>query len=235
MTERVFGRTNFRFPSVWLSLTVPESPSDGWVGALVEAVLLTGVPLDVSSSPGLWGGAMRGTDATLMRTGNREVSRATDAGHAANLVRAHLIETLCAIGREHLDFYFMRVDEALEEHQVAGALMALDEARQEGHLRFIGLYAAGEPHAALAAWRFHDAFDAVMVPTPRNDREPYDVLAPLAHDRRVGFLGCRAFGAGCPPDDRAAVIAERTREHPLLVPVSTPEEASKALAAGAGR
>lgn len=230
MTERVFGRTNHRFPSVWLSLRVPSERSDGHVATLAEAALASGLPLDVSSSPGLWGGAMRATGAVLMRVGGRELTHATDEEHAANLVRAHLIETLCAIGREHLDFYFLRLGDTPADHQIVGALSALEEARSEGHLRFLGLFTADHPSASLSVWGRYDAFEVGL--TDPGSEPMSAALAAHATAKRAGLL-IRHPSVAEAEREVASVAVNGDVCH--LVPVSSPDEVRRAVALGGQR
>jgi hypothetical protein len=155
--------------------------------SLVDAALGCNTVVDISVHPGLFGGFIRGTQqhdsALLMGRGGLELENAADAKNASDLIQAHLIETLSAIGREYLDFYFLRVRSPLEEYQVEGALEALEMARQEGHIRFIGLASEGKtPLPALGLWQFHDAFEAVLLPPSQ------DGLATLAKERRVGVV-----------------------------------------------
>lgn len=147
--------------------------------------------LDISVQPALFGGQMRGTTATLMTIGGSQIALATDVGHAANLVQAHLIQTLSAVGRDWLDLYFLGVVEPVREDQLQGALEALESAREEGYVRYFGLAAFGDGDAALASWRLRDAFEVVLVdPTPQH--EP---LRQAAAERRCGVV---TRGAGNP-------------------------------------
>ena len=130
---------------------------------------------------------MRGADeVVLVQQGTYQIERATSEDHATDLVQAHLIETLSAVGRDCLDFYFLRIRRTLEEYQVNGALAALEAARGEGHLRFLGLHATGHPLAALGLWQFHDAFEVLLLP---DDEDARTTLEPLAKQRRVGVIG----------------------------------------------
>ncbi|MES1227687.1 MAG: hypothetical protein ABUL72_03395, partial [Armatimonadota bacterium] len=146
-----------------------------------------------------------------MSMGGLDIERATEQSHATDLVQAHLIETLSAIGREYLDFYFLRIRRGLEEFQINGALEAIEMAKQEGHIRFIGLACDGPPLAALGVWQFHDAFEVVLT----RDKDAYDTLAPLARERRVGIVTCEKLGP----------------EHPLLRKVASPKEVQLAMGA----
>lgn len=183
---KLLGRTNLAFPEKWLGLAVPdggfgyESPQE-----FVDSARAAKVPLDISSQPALWGGCMRGADeVVLIQQGTYQIERATSEDHATDLVQAHLIETLSALGRECLDFYCLRIRKPLEEYQINGALAALESAKQEGHLKFLGLHATGHYLSALGLWQFHDAFEVVL---GGNDNLPS--LIELAGQRRVGVVG----------------------------------------------
>jgi hypothetical protein len=198
--SEVFGRTNEALPDVWLRLVAPSLPTDGWIGDLVSAAVATGAPLDVTAAPVLWGPALRREGLFLVAFGTHEPEHATDSDHACDLVSAHLVQVLSALGRPSLDLYFLTVRRAWEEHQTDGALRALESARADGLVRHVGLSVAGSPLAALGLWQFRDAFEAVYAP----DAEAERVVRPLAESRRVGVL--TPYGS------------------PRLVPVSTPGE-----------
>jgi hypothetical protein len=178
----VFGRTNQKLPSVWLRLEVPTSSAE--IDPLAEAALQSGLPLDLSTSPALWGGKMRGTSAILSCVSSSDFEQANDSGHAGNLIQAHMIESLSCIGREHWDFYFLRFRGAVSESILSGVFEALEMAKQEGHIRFIGLASEGDPNKTLAMWSLHDAFDAILIRDPGH----VPILAPVAKQRRVGVL-----------------------------------------------
>jgi aryl-alcohol dehydrogenase-like predicted oxidoreductase len=249
----LLGRTNRAFPPVWLSLSVPRGPArEGWLEDLVDGALEAGTVVDVSNRPGLWGGKMRGTDALLMTVGGVEIENAVDEGHAANLLQANLIENLCAVGRECLDFYFLRVRRALDEAQLAGALRALEMARAEGHVRYIGLCCDGPGIAVLGAWQFHDAFEVLLVPRNHYDDSAFQTLEPVARERRVGVVTSRPLDWGDGLDFTAmpslsrlpnltrsfggrslaqAVVADLAADHPVLVGVRSASEVAEAIAA----
>ena len=209
------------FPSVWLSLAVPPRPD--LHEELVEAAVASGLPLDITSLPGLWGGHMRGTSAVVSCTSDARYAAATDESHATDLIQAHLIETLSCLGREHLDFYFLRVRRAVEEFQISGALQALELARQEGHIRFLGIFCDGPSLATLGVWQFNDAFEVLLVPRSQEDSEAYKTLAPLARERRVGVV-------------TSEPLAElRPTDHPVMVGVRTAAEVRQAIETGCVR
>lgn len=183
MPSLVFGRTNRSLPDTWLRLTAGQTADQ--TKELAQAAEATGTVLDISAGPAILGGFLRGTESPLMQLGGRDVESAADEAGAGNRVEAHLIETLSAVGRETLDFYFLTVRQAWEEVQIQGALAALEMARQEGLVLHVGLYAQGSPLSALGLWQFNDAFEALLVP---NQPEFLDTLGPLATQRRVGVI-----------------------------------------------
>lgn len=258
MSTAVFGRTNRTFPPVWLSLRLPREPDpesiDRLAAVAVEAAR-NDVPLDVTSQPALWGSHLRGKDATLVAVGRSDLEASTEEAHAADLVQAHILEVLCSLTRESIDFYALRVRKALEEFQVSGALMAMESARQEGHIRHLALWVDGPPLAARGLWQFHDAFEVVFAPVSHLDRSSETTLGPLARERRVGLVGTNpvewspgvsativaedpnfvaAHPQWAPASIARALIAKIAADRPVLAGVHSAEEARAALDAGSG-
>lgn len=248
----ILGRTNRAFPRVWLSLSIPHQPEDGWAEPLTEAAISSGAPLDVTSQPALWGHSLREAPNDIIVIAGGEMETATDERHAIDLVQAGLIQRLSALGRETLDVYFLRVRRGVEEFQISGALEALESARQEGHIRHVGLCADGSSLAALGLWQFHDAFEALLVPRNPLETESYATLAPLAHERRVGIVTYRplAWRAGVPITEvdrlwrlrnltqsfygitlAQAAVAHAAQDHPVLVGVRSASEVMQAIEA----
>lgn len=233
MPQGVFGRTQSRMPRVWLRLQLPSGP--GALDAarpLVEAAVGSGVPLDVTSPPALWGTLLAGRDAPLLVRGGKGLAQTTSSSHAADWVQAHLFETLCSLERERIQTYALHVAEPLSEHQIAGALEAIESARTEGHLAFAALHMGRSPGPGLAAWRFHDAFDFVMVSRSDADEDAYRRVAPMAAERNVGLATTDPFDwgwgspfftlpvAGADPVAAAsATVAVLAESHPVVVPV----------------
>ncbi|NDC58659.1 MAG: hypothetical protein EBZ50_07535 [Alphaproteobacteria bacterium] len=95
---KILGRTNLEFPDVWLQLGVPNRPED--IPAFVEAAVGSGLPLEVTSQPGLWGGYLRGHSPFLAATGSLNYTTGSDTAHASDLVQSELIHLLSSLGRE---------------------------------------------------------------------------------------------------------------------------------------
>ena len=219
---KILGRTNLEFPDVWLQLGVPNRPED--IPAFVEAAVGSGLPLEVTSQPGLWGGYLRGHSPFLAATGSLNYTTGSDTAHASDLVQSELIHLLSSLGRETIDAYFLPVRESAEEFQVNGALEALEAARQEGHIRFVGLHAVGHPLSALGLWQFHDGFELVRYRRNHVYTEAHETLEPMAAARRVGIVtdGPFAWRVGqdfltFPEDaDAGAPMTDRQRMRNLI-------------------
>lgn len=156
---------------------------------------------------------MRGTKSPLLQIGGMDVESAADERSAGNRIHAHLIETLSSVGREYLDFYFLTIRQAWEEFQIQGALQAIEMAREEGLIRFVGLRAMGSPLSALGLWQFNDAFEALMVPS--DPPEFFDSLSPLALQRRVGVVVQGGEREGAATLQRVSSAAEIEKLFPL--------------------
>lgn len=177
----ILGRTNTEFPATWLKLAVSPSCEPAELAAAARA---TGLPMDVSSQPALWGGFLRGGQDVLMVESNFQVERATSQDHATDLLQANLIEHLSSIGREMVDVFVFRVRRVMEDHQVAGAMAALEFAKSEGHVRFLCLGFDGPVPAIMSFWQFHDAFELVRL----QRTEGYSAALDFAQSRRVGVI-----------------------------------------------
>jgi len=115
-----------------------------------------------------------------------ELERATNEAHAHDLTSALIVQHLSSLGRGGLDFLFLQIRRALEETTWAGFFGAVEEARDQGLVRYLGLEICGSVVGGLAQWRFHDAFEVVMAPgTPAVD---WKSVKEVAEERRVGAV-----------------------------------------------
>lgn len=189
-TKRLLGRTNRALYPLWAKGTLKGTES-AEVNALrlFQQILKSPVEvLDITPAPGLWGHLLREHPTPLqvaITVPPHLIGLAGDATRAGYALQSHLIETLCAIGRERVDFYFLSLHESLTEAQLSGALEALEIARQEGQIGAIGLAGYENPIRTLALWRTHDAFEVVLIP---NEETHLQTLLPEARYRRAGIV-----------------------------------------------
>ncbi|GIV08798.1 MAG: hypothetical protein KatS3mg019_0889 [Fimbriimonadales bacterium] len=190
MQKTLLGRTNQYVYPVWArgnlsGVGSAEERAERLMDALLHSPIET---LDITPAPALWGRFLREVENTLRVAVASPVNlllQASDARVAANLIQSHLVETLCAIGRERVDYYFLSLHESPSEAQLSGALEALEVARQEGQIGATGLAAWGDPFSMLALWRSHDAFEVVLLPHEANTLQ---TLLPEARARRAGIV-----------------------------------------------
>ncbi|MCU0317081.1 MAG: hypothetical protein MUC92_10860 [Fimbriimonadaceae bacterium] len=181
----VFGRTNQVVPRFWYRPELGGASPD----ELADAISGTRQPVvDFSGNQALWGHAFRGKDVRAMTTWGLDLETANSESHASDLLGAHLIQSLSAIHRTTIDFYFLRIRRTLEEYQLIGALETLEVAKQDGLVQSICLFADGPSIAVQGVWRFHDAFEALLIRRNPTKEGEFQGLEPLAKERRVGVL-----------------------------------------------
>lgn len=174
------GRTNLEFPEVWLSLQ-----GDGLEAAeLVQAALASGAPVEVSSSPALWGGLGAGKAEVVMATGGQGLEKLHDPSRAPDLIGARIIEVLSGLGRPTLDIFIWQYSGPLAESVVDEVFRALESARDEGLIRFLALEPVGPPLASLAMWQIRDGFELLIA----RDTPEHDPLLGRAAGCRVGVV-----------------------------------------------
>lgn len=233
MQEGFLGRTNRQFNQNWWQLRAEPSHS---FEELVHAVRATESPIDLSFQPALFGPKLRGATNPILVQFGFDLENAIDEDHATDLTQATLIQTLSSIGQECLDFFILKVRKPLEEFQVNGALAAMDAAKTDGHIRYLGLASSANPITTLGLWQFHDAFDVILFPSSAWDADSDETLSPLAQTRRVGEVRTHVFSGpyGLPLDlvlsteQLATVLLEQQAKGPhsrtRLIPVSNPEQ-----------
>lgn len=233
MKRPPFGRTNLDVPRLWLRLG-SHGTSEERQGLIEEAVA-SGAPLDVTAPAALWGSHLRDAANLLVVRASLNLEHTGGGSHTAGQVEAHLFETLCSLQRETVDFYFLRIENTLSESQIGGALEALENARGEGHLRFLGLEMGRDGAAALAAWRLHDAFECAMIAG-----RPQEGALAIAGERRVGLVlslpALDRWQETLPgdPEDRpstGSLLGALCQNHACLLPVRSKREVLEAFAA----
>lgn len=233
----LFGRTNVSVPDQWLSLRAPESEAEG--SEMADVAVSSGSILDISPAPARWGHELRGKEARLMSFSGTEFERSVDETHAYDLTSAQLIETLSAIGRPEIEFFFLRLRRAVEEYQINGALGALATAKRDGLIGNIGLFVDGPALAVSGVWRFHDAFECVMVRRNPRFEADFQMVSALAAERRVGVVTCRPYNWGRrdlsiawpvgDPFSSAGYLAWLRNQHPVLLGVRSRGEIEMAM------
>lgn len=179
----VFGRTNKEVPPLWFRLLGTDE--NGEIKGYLEKNCCV---VDIGSSPGFWGHHLRGTQCEIMMKGGWEVRQGTNEAHASDLLNGSLVESLSILGRESVDYYFWQYQESLAEHQVQGTLRALEQAKEEGTIKHYGLSLEGSVTSALSMWRFHDAFECVLLERTPVQESNFQAFYSEAKKKRVGVV-----------------------------------------------
>jgi aryl-alcohol dehydrogenase-like predicted oxidoreductase len=139
----------------------------------------------------------------VMRTRRDEVFLATKVNRRSRAgVLAELKESLRKLQTDHVDLIQVHAVNAWADLEQAlapdGALAALEQARDEGLVRFIGITGHARPEI-LGHALYQYPFDTVLVALGIPDRlvsSPETFLLPRAIERNVGVIAMKVFGHG---------------------------------------
>lgn len=190
MTQ-TFGRTNAVVPDLWFGI-LPDCNHEAVFAEIAQEPAV----LDVSGGAGRFGHLVSSSEVAICTFGGRELVHANSARHAADLIGAHIVETLSGVGRPSVDFYCLRISSALSEDVINGALAALDDAKNDGAIKYLGIYAHGDWPTVLRVWQFHDAFEFAMADNNPRRRDDFESVAGFAASRRVGIASCHCLNWG---------------------------------------
>jgi aryl-alcohol dehydrogenase-like predicted oxidoreductase len=139
----------------------------------------------------------------VMRTRRAEVFLATKINRRSKQgVLDELKESLRKLQTDHVDLIQVHAVNAWADLEQAlapdGAVAALEQARDEGLVRFIGITGHARPEI-LGHALYQYAFDTVLVALGIADRlvsSPENFVLPRAVERNVGVIAMKVFGHG---------------------------------------
>lgn len=139
----------------------------------------------------------------VMKTRRDEVFLATKINTRQRRdVLAELQQNLKELQTDHIDLMQVHAVNAMADLEAAlapdGTLTALEEARRQGMIRFVGITGHARPSVLAHALERYD-FDTVLVALGVIDRlvtGPEKVLLPLAQDKNVGVIAMKVYGHG---------------------------------------
>ena len=201
-TTRPFGATGVTVPIIGYG-TAPlgkekKIPREQGVRCLNHAIDLGITYLDTSPDYG-----SEPVVGEVMRTRRDEVFLATKINNRSyDGVLDELKESLKKLQTDHVDLIQVHAVNAWADlEQVLapdGALTALEEARDQGLVRFIGITGHARPDI-LGHALYQYAFDTVLVALGIADRlvsSPETFLLPRATERNVGVIAMKVYGHG---------------------------------------
>jgi len=174
---------------------------------------------------------------TFFDTANAYGDSEKKMGHALEPVRDKVIFATKTLAREApkaarhvaLSLENLRASsiEIYQIHQVAeektldqvlsagGAYEALDKARSQGKIRFIGI-TSHNLDTAIKACRT-GLFDTIQIPFNFIEREPAEELFGVARERNMGIIGMKPMGGGLL--ERADLCFQFLQQYPEAVPI----------------
>ncbi len=201
-TTRAFGATGVRVPLIGYG-TAPlgkqdNIPFETGVACLHHA-LDKGITY-IDTSPDYGSEPVVGE---VMKTRRAETFLATKINNRSyNGVREELEKSLKKLQTDHVDLIQIHaVNTWADWEQIIapdGALTALEEARAEGLVRFIGITGHTRPEILANALRCYD-FDSVLVALGIADRlvsSPETFLLPVAQEKNTAVIAMKVFGHG---------------------------------------
>lgn len=225
MPQRALGRTGVSLPIVGLGgahLAATGSPEAA--RALVDAALEEGVVLfDNAESYGRgdaeeWMGAAlqgRRDRVFLMSKTHEPKTRSADSA------RAHLEGSLRRLRTDHLDLWQLHSVKSREDVDLAfrdgGAFEAIEAAKRDGSVRFIGVTGHRHPRANRAALEWFDRgrrFDVMQLPVNPIDALQVSFqreLLPELERRGIGVIAMKTAAGGKLREDALCTNAECLR------------------------
>lgn len=199
MEKRKLGRTDFDASIIGLGgeglLRNPGKDKDSY--ALINKAIDLGINFFESSrsydsSEEYYGKALRERRRDIFLAGRSK--QRTKKGALQDLR-----ETLAKMKTDHVDLWQIH-DVGNKQDMEAifapgGAIEAFVEAKQKGHVRFIGIGGQGDPHVIRACLEIFD-FDTMHVPVNPAEASCKSFLEdtmPLAVEKNVGVIGMKVY------------------------------------------
>ncbi|HEX3800758.1 MAG TPA: aldo/keto reductase [Verrucomicrobiae bacterium] len=149
-------------------------------------------------------------------------------GRDKKVAMHQLEQSLSRLKTDHLDLW--QVHECVyyndpERHFAAGGVIeALDEAKRQGKVRFVGFTGHKNPSIHLKMLSYNYAFDTVQMPLNCFDatyKSFEQQVLPEALRRGMGALGMKSLGGDAQPILHGAVTAQEALRYAMSLPVST--------------
>jgi predicted aldo/keto reductase-like oxidoreductase len=149
-------------------------------------------------------------------------------GRDKKVAMKQLEESLHRLKTDHLDLW--QVHECIyyndpERHFAGGGVIeALDDAKQQGKVRFVGFTGHKDPAIHLKMLSYNYAFDSVQMPLNCFDgsyKSFEQQVLPEVLRRGMAALGMKSIGGDGQPIIHGAVTAEEALRYAMSLPVAT--------------
>lgn len=156
------------------------------------------------------------------------MSKVCSHGRDKNVAMQQLEESLKRLGTDHLDLW--QIHEVIYENDPdlhfakGGVVEALDEAKKQGKVRFVGFTGHKSPAIHLKMLAHDYPFDTVQMPLNCFDatyRSFEQQVLPELQRRGIAALGMKSLGGDGQPIQYGVVRAEEALRYAMSLPVAT--------------
>lgn len=156
------------------------------------------------------------------------MSKVCTHGRNKAVAMQQLEESLKRLGTDHLDLW--QIHEVIYENDPdlhfakGGVVEALDEAKKQGKVRFVGFTGHKNPAIHLKMLAHDYPFDTVQMPLNCFDgtfRSFEQLVLPELHRRGIAALGMKSLGGDGQPIQYGVVSAEEGLRYAMSLPVAT--------------
>jgi uncharacterized protein len=156
------------------------------------------------------------------------MSKVCTHGRDKKVAMQQLEESLKRLGTDHLDLW--QIHEVIYENDPelhfakGGAIEALDEAKKQGKVRFVGFTGHKSPAIHLKMLAHDYPFDAVQLPLNCFDatfRSFEQQVLPELQQRGIAPLGMKSLGGDGQPIQYGVVGAQEALRYAMSLPVAT--------------
>jgi aryl-alcohol dehydrogenase-like predicted oxidoreductase len=156
------------------------------------------------------------------------MSKVCTHGRDKQVAMQQLEESLTRLGTDHLDLW--QIHEVIYENDPdlhfakGGVVEALDEAKKQGKVRFVGFTGHKSPAIHLKMLAHDYPFDAVQMPLNCFDatyRSFEQQVLPELQQRGIAALGMKSLGGDGQPIQYGVVRAEEALRYAMSLPVAT--------------
>jgi aryl-alcohol dehydrogenase-like predicted oxidoreductase len=156
------------------------------------------------------------------------MSKVCTHGRDRKVAMAQLEESLKRLGTDHLDLW--QIHEVIYENDPdqhfakGGVVEALDEAKKQGKVRFVGFTGHKNPAIHLKMLAYDYPFDTVQMPLNCFDatfRSFEQLVLPDLQRRGIATLGMKSLGGDGQPIQHGVVSANEALRYAMSLPVAS--------------
>lgn len=153
--------TKQALPSIWLKLHFDLNKESEQLSLFLSE---NNIACDLSTQPSLWGHILSKWTGPCMIKGNFDYENVLDSQHAHDLITAHLLQSLCSIGRSSIDLFVLPVRKEIPYPILQGIKETVQQAKEENLIRYFGVALLEYSEQVLSMTTFYDFANALIIP-----------------------------------------------------------------------